>query len=158
MPCDICGGEGALVRAKIEGSVLRVCRNCAKFGEIIPEPKVLTVPLGTQRSFRARKIDYRPDPKKIESEQVLVSGYGGIVRKKREHLGLSQKDLAQKLNERESLVRQIEHEHIKPDGKIVRKIQKILGIKLLTVVEEAEVKKTESSEITLADIAKVRKT
>jgi len=120
MPCEICGAEGELVRAKIEGSVLRVCKNCAKFGEVIPETKVLGVPL-----MRGGGHKLRYGAKPIEGEFVLVSGYGSIVRKKREGMGLSQKDFAQRLNEKESIVRQIEHEHIKPDEKTTKKIEGI---------------------------------
>lgn len=160
MPCEICGSEGPGVRAKIEGSILRVCRNCAKFGEILPETKVLNVPINAQRKNAQgrgaeRRLEYRAKP--IETENVLALDYGKVVRRERERLGLSQKDLAQKLNERESIVRQIEQEHIKPDGKTIQKIERLLGVKLLTVVEDVEVEKSKASEITLSDIAKIRK-
>jgi len=152
MPCEICGKAGGLVRAKIEGSFLRVCRACARFGEVVPETTVASVPI---RRGTGRKIRYEPRP--IESERVLITDYGKVVRHARESRSLSQKDLAQKLNERESIVRQIEHEHIRPDEKTVGKLEKFLGIKLMGEAEEADVEEVQASETTLADVAKIRK-
>ena len=151
MPCEICGREGGLVRAKIEGSILRVCKNCARFGELFPETKSLAVPI----MKRVRGPDHRAKP--IESESVLVSDYGRIVRAARERRGLSQKDFAKKLNEKESIIRQIEHEHIKPDDATSKKIQNFLGVKLLTIVADVEDESTKSAELSLSDIAKIRK-
>ena len=35
MQCDMCGNEGRLVRASIEGSEMTVCNGCARYGKII---------------------------------------------------------------------------------------------------------------------------
>jgi len=35
MNCDMCGSEENLFRATIEGSELKVCRNCSKHGKVL---------------------------------------------------------------------------------------------------------------------------
>ena len=36
LDCEVCGSDKANRKAKIEGSVLRVCDKCVKLGEEIP--------------------------------------------------------------------------------------------------------------------------
>ena len=35
MDCDLCGRQDALVNAIVEGSPLKVCRYCARYGHVI---------------------------------------------------------------------------------------------------------------------------
>lgn len=65
------------------------------------------------------------------SESVeLVEGYGNRVRAAREKLGLSQQELAKKLNERVTLIKKIEQETFHPPDEMGRKIESFLRIKI----------------------------
>jgi Predicted transcription factor, homolog of eukaryotic MBF1 len=46
-------------------------------------------------------------------------------------MNLSQEDFAKKLQEKKNLIAKIEREEIKPDLQTARKIEKMLGVKLL---------------------------
>jgi len=136
MPCEICGAEGGLVRARIEGTTLRVCQNCAKFGEVLPEAKVLAAGIRPQRMTRDESAE-TPEP-----VSMLVSDYGRVVKQGREKKGWSQEDLGKKINEKESLIRNVEHGSIRPPEDIVKKLERALGVRLREEVdEEVEVEK-----------------
>ena len=70
---------------------------------------------------------------KTESEEpetevmdLLVEDYAEKIRKKRESLGINQKEFAKKLNEKESLIQKIEAGHFEPSIGLAKKIGKVL--------------------------------
>ena len=92
------------------------------------------------------------------SSSSWVPDYDQIIRKAREKRGLSQKDFANKLNEKESIVQKMETKTFKPSIKMAEKLQRILGIKLIETVEMEKVKqgKTESGVRTIGDMIKIK--
>lgn len=137
MACEMCGKEtDELVSVRIEGAILQVCKSCAKHGVRVKEKKQKTE----------------------ETEIVPVEHYGKIIRKEREKLGLTQEELARKLNISESHLRNLEHEKVELDMKTGRILEKFFGIKLFErlEVEEISSEKKESGLVTLGDIAKVK--
>ena len=144
MNCELCGLKSAALNADIEGTMMNVCRDCSRFGTV-------------QKSVR---IVVKPD--KLQAEEpilILVSEFGSIVKRAREKLGLRQDEMAKRLNERESLLHQIESEHFKPNISLARKLEKALGIKLVEHYEERHEtsKKSKSDGFTLGDFIKVNK-
>ncbi|MFW5746625.1 MAG: helix-turn-helix domain-containing protein, partial [Nanoarchaeota archaeon] len=83
---------------------------------------------------------------------------GQKIKKKREQMGMRQKDLARFLNERESFIHQLESGHIKPSQKILHKLKEKLGLDLLREkrLENQEETETSSSSgtYTIGDILK----
>lgn len=145
--CDLCGKvEVNLRRTLIEDIELNVCTDCSKFGKIIGYVKNITLkPI--------RKIE-----QKEERTELLVENYAEIIKKKRESMGLTQKDFANKLNEKETTIHKIETGILSPSLPLARKLEKLLGIKLIEEYEEKHMvsnkKRTEG--FTLGDFLNVK--
>ncbi|MGC9113567.1 MAG: helix-turn-helix domain-containing protein [Candidatus Micrarchaeia archaeon] len=157
LECDVCG-KPAIGEAIIEGARVLVCANCAKYGKIVSHPKPRATPL---TPFTA--------PAKTPKEFELVDGYGALIRGARQSLGLSLKELGQKLGIREQELQKMEEEKLKPTEKDCRKLETFLKIKLLleaTPEESPEelAKKLEqikrqskpSNAVTLADLVEIK--
>ncbi len=149
MQCDMCGIEAPLVRAKIEGTMLNVCKRCGSFGEIIKTQGV------TKKGFFRREKASAP----IES---IVENYSTIIKNKRESKKLKQEDFASQINEKESIIHKIETGHFTPSIDLARKIERFLGITLIEELREEEArvvvaKETKSKGFTLGDMIKFKK-
>ena len=151
MNCDMCGKETDLVVALIEGTELTVCKECASFGKILRKAK----PTVRHEEKKKPKVKL-PERQIIET---IVPGYGRIIKKKREELGLKQEDFARKINEKVSLIHNIESEHFEPSINLARKIERFLKIKLVEQFEEQlsgkSKKLTSTDEMTIGDIIKI---
>lgn len=58
-----------------------------------------------------------------------------MIKKRREEMGLSQEQLANKLQEKKNLIAKIEREEIKPDKHTARKIEKLMGVRILEKIQ-----------------------
>lgn len=148
--CELCGAEGELFRAKVEGTELTVCRNCGKFGKIFE-------PVRERKDIPEKKADKKEAAE--EPLEMVVGDFSKIIREKREGLGLSQKDFAKKINEKESFLHKMETGELKPSIDTSRKLEKILGIKLVEEYKEEHDKRTnlKSDVFTIGDFVKIRK-
>ena len=93
---------------------------------------------------------------KVDTSQEMAEDYGEIIRQAREKLGLSVEDLGMKINEKASVLRKIEIGKILPDNLLASKLERIMKIKLLSLVSEEktpqDIPKTISRELTLGDL------
>ena len=169
MLCELCGqGAPFLKPLLIEGSLLKVCPNCAKFGTATtpapgPETTVSSHGTGsggtsektsgagvgstyatthlTKEEIIRRRLEFRErrmsskDVYSESGEKELVEDYHKRIQQSRNQLGWNQEQLGQKINERKSVISQLENRSMKPDDKLVRKLEKALGIKLMEVIE-----------------------
>ena len=153
--CDLCGKvEENLVKAKIEGVELDVCPACSKFGKVIT-PIHRPSPKEQHRQFQKQmKVN-----EKEEKTELLVENYAEMIKKKRESLGLSQKDFASKVNEKESTVHHIETGKMEPNIALARKLERLLGIKIIEEYRETKesIKVKKSDVFTLGDFIITRK-
>ena len=131
MECEICGkpvSETNPTRAKIEGSVVVVCKECAKLGTIQkapPKPKF-------QKNKRRKKSTqqkktYRND----EPTEELIEDYNTAVRNARESKNWSREDLGKKINERVSVINRIESGKMTPDNKLTKKLDYLKKLMML---------------------------
>ncbi|MEM0127923.1 MAG: multiprotein bridging factor aMBF1 [Thermoplasmatales archaeon] len=139
MNCELCGKQtNRLFDVIIDGVHMRVCAECLKYGKEIPKkPEIqhrniahLTSPppaVHAAHTERQRGAD--------EDVEEPIEDYGKIIKKKREEMGLSQEQLASKLQEKKNLIAKIEREEIKPDKQIARKMEKVMGIKVLERIQ-----------------------
>ncbi len=121
MRCEVCGREilGPPQRRVIEGAKLTVC------GKMRPVRVIRVGDQAGQHQQEPQAEDRRlpqaaPRPRvrnDVESvEQLeLVEDYGTQIRKARQKLGLSEKDLAKKMQEKESVVKNLEKQELTPD-------------------------------------------
>ena len=173
MLCELCGQEAPFLKPLlIEGSLLKVCANCAKFGTATtPEPGAAassgandnssasagsgsssssggfsggtgyaTTSLSKEEIIK-RRLEFRErrmtskDVFEQSGEKELVEDYHKRIQQARNNLGWNQEHLGQKINERKSVISKLESRSMKPDDKLVRKLEKALGIKLMEVIE-----------------------
>jgi putative transcription factor len=81
----------------------------------------------------------RNDVESVEQLE-LVEDYGTQIRKARQKLGLSEKDLAKKMQEKESVIKNLEKMELTPDYKLITKIRKYLS---LDIVEHTDTSKSQ---------------
>lgn len=154
MQCDMCGSESdSLCRAIIEGVELTVCRPCSKYGKF----------LGPVSAAEAEKkqTKEKAKPKLPEKEiiELIVKDYSKLIKDKREKLGLKQKELAQKIAEKESIIHKLESGNFTPSLTLARKLERFLKIRLVEQHEEVPSiqPKTKPGTLTIGDFVKVRK-
>ena len=140
MICELCGREvPKLKMVDVEGSILKVCFDCAKFGkESAPKP---VEPSGDEKGEaihrRLEQRTKRMGGRDIFSEfsEELVEDYHKLIARARNDKEWTQADLGRKLNERKSIIAKLENKTIKPDNKLIRKLEKTLEIVLLERVD-----------------------
>jgi putative transcription factor len=157
--CEICGNalrnKGIIVR--YEGSVITVCESC--YSKIKKNTTTMQLSQKSDRSNTQRgRIKVRNTTiGNVEFE--VVEDYAKRIREAREKLGLSHKQLADKLKVSENVIKRFENNKLKPTITQARELEKILGIKLIVPVEgkeELEKEKKEEFELTLGDIVNIR--
>lgn len=151
--CDMCGKEARLIKAKIEGTVLDVCPNCARFGEVIARP----APIFSKNILAPRQAT--PVRRRREIVQVIVENYGQKIKEARERKGLTQEQFAGRLNEKESIIQKMESEHFKPSIKLARKLERVLHVRLVEEYSESgeipiPTAKSKTDGFTLGDFVK----
>ena len=144
--CEMCGTEGELVDAIVEGTMLSVCRKCSRHGRVVTVEK----PVITEQR-----------PKKIVIEEVsryVIDNYAILVKKARERRDWKQEDLAHQINEKESVIHKIESGHMKPDMNLAQKLEKTLGIVLIVQYEEPKEKMVNLKDdaLTIGDLVKLK--
>lgn len=131
MNCEICGKriDGKHRKVMIDSSILEVCASCTNLGEREVKEKPRERPRIKQQMPKGiGKIDLE--------EMEVVLDYSSIIKKARERMGLSQDDLARKVNEKASVIRLIESGKMKPNLMIGKKLEHALRVDLFTMIEE----------------------
>lgn len=159
MPCEMCGKDSErLTNVSVEGTTLSVCPNCTKYGT---RPRV---------NFSRGNYRRPTRPSIPRTEESIVSGYHIKIEKARQAKGIKQEDFAKQLNEKESLIHNIETGHMKPSISLAKKIGRALGINIVEEITEESLhvkkeffKNKTTSEpknngvLTIADIIKFKK-
>lgn len=145
MECELCGVRSPCCKAEIEGVILNVCEQCAKYGKKIPAPK--------QNSVK-KLLHAFP-----EIERIPVEDFSERVRKLREQRKLSQEELANNIKEKLSVIKRIEDGWI-PEEKVIEKLEKFFGVKLTEEVKEKKFKPHRESKntltLTIGDIVEIK--
>lgn len=157
----MCGKEVAsLLPVRIEGTILSVCRDCARFGDNVKaggkqgttvEPSLIQVRLQNRERRMKTKDVYEGGEESFE----LALDYPKRIKEAREKMGWKQEELAAKMNERESVIHKLESGTMHPDDALIRKVEKTLDIKIKEKVTIAAVEKSTGKKgMTLEDFIK----
>ena len=162
MQCELCGAtiHGPPKTVRIEGALLEVCAQCAKYGTEVQMPK--------KAEGRGKPVAGRPAPVAapvrrrrdvldlIEGE--IVDDYGARIRTARMERGWSQKDLAMELKEKELLIKKIEKGDLIPEDALRIKLERTLNIRLIDTAEETSEKQKGGRVVpTLGDVISIKK-
>lgn len=146
MQCEMCGKNisGPSHRVIVEGTELNVCPGCAKYGhEVKPvraytppsAPPGITIRTRSQSQSQPRSRQRRRPDMFDQMTDELVDDCGMVIRRAREARGMSQEDLARKIQEKASLLKKIERNDLTPDDSVRKKLERTLGISLTETIE-----------------------
>lgn len=163
MVCNMCGSEEEEFEALVEGTTLKVCASCAKFGKVLKRLHLEAAPekAGREHAYHSHAPAHNIHSGPFSGEAILVvrKDYPTIVKKARESKELKQEDAAKALNIRASLLHNIESGSFEPNLELARKLERFFGIKLVEQHVEKHIPKPEnlgSGEFTLGDFVKKR--
>ena len=137
MECELCGKELTHVRkVSLEGSILNVCDDCVKYGKEVQfsRPSQTSSTSSSSSGYTGRKVKM-PYSREIEQEFVLVDDYGKRIQRKWNESGKKLEEFAAMLNEKSSVISKLISQNIKPDDKLVKKLEKKLDITLREPLE-----------------------
>jgi putative transcription factor len=169
MQCEMCGEpiRGAPKLVRVEGAELQVCSKCEKFGTEVQQVR------RTDIRAPAKSVGARPSVGPVGGagavrhkrdmfdfmEGEIVDDYAARIKHARMEKGMSQKDLAMMMKEKEHLVRKIENSELIPEEDVRKKLEKALGIRLIDAPTDETEKKVQSKLApTLGDLTIIRKT
>jgi putative transcription factor len=140
MLCEMCGRDvESVTRVRVEGSVLRLCTECARFGAPLdPVPAPAAAAPMRSPAFSGAAVRSGGAPRRLEErdlyqeigEMELASDWPKRIRVAREALHWTPDDLAKKLNEKKSVVLKLESGGIHPPDDLVRHVERLLKVRL----------------------------
>lgn len=143
-----------LFKVLIEGAELSVCMECSKLGTPV-KPRLrrgTAVRTGTARPIPVSRPLRAAKPKRavrnieeLVEAYALVENYGLVVKKARERMGMTLKDLGAKVGEKASVISKIEQGRLKPDNALARKLEHVLRVRLLIPSSSVENKGLKTS-------------
>jgi putative transcription factor len=147
MMCEVCGKDGNLTKVLIDSSEMQVCDKCTSYGKKLVKAKI------------PQKLKFKQRHQKEEIEQTVVDNFGKLLKKERQKRKLDQKDFANLIAEKLSILYKIESGDFIPSLEVAKKIGKKLNLKLVEFSEETEYnpEKSSSQGLTLGDMFKKKK-
>ena len=154
--CDMCGEKEVSKQCIIEGVKMNVCERCAKYGKTVRRVATKEEEKIEQKQVKKRIARRDVLKKQEETVEVVVPDYSQKIRTARERRGLKQKDFAKLIAEKESVVHHLESGRMRPSIKLAKKLEKILHIKIIELIEEKKVQihKGKSASLTIGDLLK----
>lgn len=160
MQCELCGSiiRGPPKTVRIEGATLRVCGNCATYGTEVPGERNRKITPGGAPRPSVQQTRRRPRDVFDLIEGEIVDDYYDRIRKARMSRGLSQKELALRIKEREILIKKIEKGDLIPEDDVRKKLEEVLEIRLIDS-PDAEARGTGGGKITttFGDLINIKK-
>lgn len=165
--CPICGGIiwGGGQKVLIEGAKIRVCESCAQHGKKIiskTTKKTYSKHFSSTSRRKSSSKSFKSSKSYLEPEIIVVDDYANRIRRAREKRNLTQEKFAQRIHEKESLIRRMESGKTKPTIQLAKKLEKEFNIKLLeesdlTQVNTNDYIKKNHTGSSLGDIAFIKK-
>jgi len=164
MQCEVCGQPifGKPHRVIIERAKMVTCSRCAELGSAEWEPEPASRDWSAKKGSGAARTTFfikKRGTAKVSEDIAVAEGFGSLVRRAREKMGLSHEDLGRKVAEKVSVIKKIESEKMVPDQRVAEKLEHTLGIKLLVplVVPKVSFPSAPTSKtVTLGEIVKLK--
>ncbi|MGD0644573.1 MAG: multiprotein bridging factor aMBF1 [Candidatus Bathyarchaeia archaeon] len=163
MRCEVCGHKihTEPITAVIEGARLTVCVECSKHGKIIIQEEATI----SQKTFKKPQapitmVQKKPTVVKVEITQEITEDYANKIKLAREKLVLTHEELGKKINEKASVLRNLEVGKMAPNNQLASKLEHMLKIKLLVPISEekvTQIPKSADRELTLGDLIELDK-
>jgi putative transcription factor len=145
----------------IEGAKLTVCVECSRHGKIIRQEEVALPKSGLKKpKAPVTVVQKKPVVANVQITQELSQDYANKIRAAREKLALTHEELGKKINEKASVLRNLESGKMEPNNQLASKLEHMLKIKLLVPVSEEKVSQipiSASQELTLGDLIRIDK-
>ena len=160
MRCEVCGHKihNEPVTAIIEGARLTVCMECSKHGKVVAQDEYVpkTKPTSKSTVHVPVMVQKKKPEANVQITQEIIEDFSIKIRQAREKLGLTHEDLGKKINEKSSVIRNLETGKMEPNNILATKLEHALKIKLFTPVTEEKPQqqavKTADREMTLGDL------
>jgi len=161
--CEVCGRKIHTdpIRAIIEGAKLTVCVECSKHGKILLHeeadlPKKATI---NKPQAPIVMVQKKPMVANVQITQEVAEDYATKIRAAREKLMLTHEELGKRINEKASVLRNLEAGKMSPNNQLAAKLEHMLKIKLLVPVSEEKVTTLPhaNQELTLGDLIELNK-
>jgi len=137
--CELCGRTATGSKnVVIEGATLVVCPECARFGtelKHISPRSTRAIPPAVAEILASKSRQVRDIFQEME-KTTIVSDYPKRIRDARVRLGLTPEELGRQINEKKSVINQLETGALRPDNTLIRKLEKRLNIKLREQVQK----------------------
>ena len=153
MGCEMCGSEKPLFICEIEGTRLNVCSECAKYGKTIKKAPVIET---AKEKTKAIKKELENKEEKTEPLLVINPDYAKLIKTAREKLGLNQEDTAKKINEKISVLHNLETGKHPPNIELAKKLERFFHIRLIQEISDKVEWKSGASrdQLTVGDLLK----
>jgi len=158
--CEVCGHKihDEPIMAVIEGARLTVCVECSKHGKVVfAEPAAPRQALKKPQATVAM-VQRKPMVAEVQITQEVAEDYASKIRVAREKLMLTHEELGKKINEKASVLRNLEVGKMAPNNQLASKLEHMLKIKLLVPISQEKVNqipKSANQELTLGDIVEI---
>lgn len=135
--CEMCGKTVGTRRFMVEGTVMNLGLECAKYGTPMDAP----APAGSRAAVeqglerRAQRMQTKSVYGGDADSWVLVGDYGARIHKAREAKGWTHEFLGNKVQARVPELKHIEAGKLRPSDDVAKRMEKELGIELLEKVE-----------------------
>ncbi len=159
--CEVCGHKihTEPITAVIEGARLTVCVECAKHGKIVHQEEIaLPKHISEKTAGPVALVQKKPTVANVQITQELTQDYANKIRVAREKLGLTHEELGKKINEKASVLRNLEAGKMEPNNQLASKLEHMLKIKLLIPISEekaVQIPKSANQELTLGDLIEI---
>jgi len=163
MQCEMCGQEVPICqKVKVEKTVMQLCSNCMRFGNEVaqktPSRPVTPAVVSQRLERRESRPMFRDVFETQDTGDSMVLDFARKITLARNSKGMTKKEFAAKINEKLSVVHKLERGELNPDDKLMKKLERELGISLKEKVSDVKVeKRAYNTNLTLGDFVKKEK-
>jgi putative transcription factor len=155
--CEVCGHKihDEPITAVIEGARLTVCVECSKHGKVVyEEPSAPKQVLAKKPQAPISMVPRKSTVANVQITQEVTENYANTIRVAREKLGLTHEELGKRINEKASVLRNLEIGKMAPNNQLASKLEHMLKIKLIVPISEEKtpLPRSASQELTLGDL------